>query len=127
MTLTLPALLAARVANMPGLNVSGVLQKALWALVDCRHEKLVCTCCAQPVDVRQRQAEALSLFYGEVMDRLEQLVHQGATAEGAARAVRQLGETHRCADRRPLPRPTRAERQTNNDRRWLNERNQQGA
>lgn len=120
MTITLPDLLAARVAEMPGLNVSGVLQKALWALIDCPHQDLVCQRCSQPVDSNQRQTEALRRFYGEVMDRLEQLVAQGATAEGAARAVRQLGETHRCADRRPLPRPTRAEREINRERRWAN-------
>lgn len=121
MTVTLPDALAAKVADLPGLNVSGVLQEALWAVVECRHSDLACRCCGRPVAVADLKAEALTAFYRDLMHRLGLLIQRGGTAEGAARIVGQLAETHHFPAPIPVSRPTRAERQINNDGRWLRE------
>jgi hypothetical protein len=109
----LPDVLAATVAErLPDLNVSAVLQRALAALLECRHDALSCAECATPVDRRELIDVELGRFYSDLMWELQTLVARCGTAEGAARIAKDLGGRYRVtlASRIPLPRPTHAER-----------------
>jgi hypothetical protein len=109
----LPDDLAAAVKQqLPDLNVSQALQGRLRDLLGCPHGRAVCSDCAAPVDVETLASARLERFYADVMDDLLALVIRGGTAEGAARAIKAIGERYRLvtARNRPLPRPTRAER-----------------
>ena len=103
---------AAREA-VPGLNISGVLQEALRDLLECSHETLACARCAAQVSRRSVVDTMLTRFYGEMQAAVGALVRRGGTAEGAARALRQVAVDWRLrlAMDTPPPRPTRAERQ----------------
>lgn len=98
--------------RMPRVNVSQVLQEGLRSLLGCRHERAVCAACAEPVDVHAHGAAALERFYLDLFDGLAELVQHGGTAEGACRVAKDIGTRHQIpvAGKRPLPRPTRAER-----------------
>lgn len=99
-------------ARMPGVNVSQVLQEGLRALLGCRHERAICAACAEPLDLHAHADAALERFYLDLFDGLAELVQRGGTAEGACRVAKDIGTRHQIgvASRRPLPRPTRAER-----------------
>lgn len=99
-------------AAVPGLNVSAVLAEALRGLLGCNHERLACARCAAPMSHEALVERALTGFYGDVQAALGPLVRQGATAEGAARRVREVAVSWRLrlAAEAPAPRPTRAER-----------------
>lgn len=98
--------------EMPGLNVSAVLQRALAALVECPHAELVCACCGARVQQRALVDVRLGAFYQDVIWRLHEPIARCATAEGAARVVRETARSWEVptVDRTPLPRPTRAQR-----------------
>jgi hypothetical protein len=96
------------------LNYSGAFQEALIALLGCHHDEVICKTCTAHVDVHRLVDEALSRFYGDLVDDLGELVARGGTAEGAARIIKEVAGRHRInVNHRPLPRPTRAERQAN--------------
>lgn len=99
-------------ARLPDLNVSAVLQDALRERLGCHHDRAVCAACALPVDVHAAGTVRLERFYCDVLDALVDLVAHGGTAEGAARVVKDVATRHQLpvAAKRPLPRPTRAER-----------------
>jgi hypothetical protein len=110
---TLPDELATLVrTELPGLNVSGVLQEALQRLVRCEHRELGCSCCGARVVRRELEGAILSGFFAEAMWRLQEPVSRCATAEGAARVLRDLAQAWEVPrwDHVPLPRPTKAER-----------------
>lgn len=110
---TLPDELAEIVRReMPGLNVSGVLQDALRERVDCDHRGLSCTCCGANVEHQALVDVALSRFYQEVMWQLREPVSRCATAEGAARVVQDIARSWQVSvvERTPLPRPTKSQR-----------------
>jgi len=110
---TLPDELAALVRDeMPGLNVSGVLQEALRARVSCDHRALGCACCGANVARTDVEHAILAGFFREAMWRLQDPVSKCATAEGAARVLVDLARAWEVPDweRVPLPRPTRAQR-----------------
>lgn len=110
---TLPDELAARVrAEMPGLNVSGVLQEALRDRIVCDHRELTCTCCGARVLRAELELTVLGAFYAEALWRLREPVARCATAEGAARVLADLARSWEVpeVDRTPLPRPTRSQR-----------------
>lgn len=114
MNVTLPDELAALVRReMPGLNVSAVLQRALSELVACPHDELVCACCGARVQQRALVDVRLGAFYQDVIWRLHEPIAQCATAEGAARVVQQTARSWEVptVDRTPLPRPTRSQRE----------------
>lgn len=98
--------------QMPGLNVSGVLQSALSSLVECDHRQLGCACCGARVERLALVDVALSRFYEEVMWQLRDPVGRCATAEGAARVVQEIAKSWEVTvvDRTPLPRPTKSQR-----------------
>lgn len=98
--------------EMPGLNVSGVLQDALSKLVDCDHAELGCTCCGAKVQRQALADVALSRFYQEIMWQLREPVSRCATAEGAARVVQTIARSWEvpAVDHTPVPRPTKSQR-----------------
>lgn len=111
---TLPDELAELVRReMPGLNVSAVLQRALSALVECPHAELVCSCCGARVQHRALTDARLSAFYAEVVWQLHGPIGRCETAEGAARVLRSVARSWEVPfiDRAPLPRPTRSQRE----------------
>jgi post-segregation antitoxin (ccd killing protein) len=111
--LSLPDELAREVAErLPGLNVSAVLQDALRARLRCDHRELACASCSEPIDRHALEDRAVDRFYADALWELDELVRRGGTAEGAARVVQRVAASH-GATRRPLPRPTRAERHRN--------------
>src|SRR5882724_9570216 len=113
MNVTLPDELAALVRrDMPGLNVSGVLQRALSELVERAHAELVCSCCGARVQQRALVDVRLGAFYQEVIWQLQEPVSRCATAEGAARVVQSTARSWEVptVDRTPLPRPTASQR-----------------
>lgn len=106
--------------ELPGLNLSEAFRAALGAqLLGCVHDDLECALCAAPVDRRDLIDRALVAFYDALRDRVDELVHRGdGTAEGAAMIMRRVAEDFgvSVAYARPLPRPTRRERQGAQDR-----------
>lgn len=100
-------------ATLPTVNVSGLLQEALRELMRCDHKQVACARCAAPIELADLVDGPLSQFYGEALWALGELVHDGGTAEGAAAVLKHVAQRHgvREADRRPLPRSTRANRQ----------------
>lgn len=99
---------------LPELNVSATLQEAIRALLACRHERAVCAACASPLDLFDIAARAVDSFYVDVSDRLEGLVRRSGTAEGAVRILAERAAAHEARSapqRRPLIRPSRAERE----------------
>ena len=113
MNVTLPDELAELVRReLPGLNVSGVLQRALAELVDCEHAELSCACCGARVQQRALVDARLSLFYAEIVWQLHAPIARCETAEGAARVVQSIARSWEVpsVDRTPLPRPTRSQR-----------------
>jgi hypothetical protein len=110
---TLPDELAELVRReMPGLNVSGLLQQALRELVECPHTELACACCGARIGRRVLVDVALGRFYQELVWQLQEPVGRCATAEGAARVVQSVARAWDIStvERTPLPRPTRAQR-----------------
>jgi len=107
-----PELLEQARALHPDLNVSGLLQDALRALVSCEHEDLVCARCGTSVRDAAVAERALSRFYVDAMT----LVHDHALAEGTVigltRRLRDLARSYqlRIANELPMPGLTRAER-----------------
>lgn len=98
--------------RLPGLNVSAVVQGALAAQLDCRHDQLVCSSCSTPIDHRDLIDHALGDFYADALWELGILMRAGGTAEGSARVLKDVGLRHRItrAAEMVLPRPTRAQR-----------------
>lgn len=112
-SVTIPDELAREVRHkLPGVNVSGLLQDALRAALECPHGRLVCATCSMPVDGRRVAQGLLDAFYRDVLDALERLLIDGGSVEGAARVTRTVGLRHQIplASIRPLPCLTRAER-----------------
>jgi hypothetical protein len=113
-------LLAKMRAELPGVNVSKVLQDGMRALIGCRHPGLVCAECAQALDLAAIVDEAKSAFYSQLRWELEDLVLNGGTAEGAARVAKGVAMAHQIsAAALPLPRPGRTQRRRQRDRAWL--------
>lgn len=99
--------------ELPDLNVSGVLQDALRALLDCDHRHLTCADCGGAVDPTTVAGTAMHELWRELLWAWEPLVDRHGTAVGAATvgkdvAVR-LGVPG--ADMMPLPRPSRSMRE----------------
>lgn len=94
-------------------NVSQLLQTAIRDVLGCRHDDLACARCAAPIDRHELVDAALSDFYQAAMWRLGDLVGECGTAEGAARVLKDVGQRWQisAADRVPVPRPTRRQRQ----------------
>jgi hypothetical protein len=99
--------------NLPDLNVSGVLQDALRALLDCDHDRLVCACCDSPVSSDEVATTAQDRLYRALLAAWEPLVDSHGTAVGAAtvakRVALEVGVP--AADSLPLPRPARSMRE----------------
>src|SRR5690349_2351962 len=93
--------------KLPDLNLSATLAAGVRELLECEHTDVICRACAAEVNVRADHVEpALSKFYADAMDRIEVLVHDGGTCEGAARVLKDAGVRHGIerAKNRPLPR-----------------------
>lgn len=100
-------------AELPGLNVSGVLRDALVALAGCEHRELVCACCGSTSSRRSIELTVLGRFYQEAVWALETPIRRCSTAEGAARVLCETARSWEVptVDHTPLPRPTRANRE----------------
>lgn len=98
-------------ADLPDLNVSAVLQRALRDLLECDHEQMVCAACGDDVDVVDIARESMGLLWGELVHAWQPLVDRGGTAEGAARIGKEVAVRMGAAgaERRSLPRPPRTE------------------
>lgn len=105
----LPDELDARLAALPELNVSAVVQRSLWDVVGCHHPAFECSTCRRALDRSELVDELVGRYYGDLLWELTPLVDAGATAEGAARIAKRVARDHgvRQADRLPLPRPAR--------------------
>jgi hypothetical protein len=113
MNVTMPDELAELVrTELPGLNVSAVLQRELAKLVRCPHDALACSCCGATVQQRALVDAQLSAFYQDVIWQLQTPVGRCETAEGAARVVQSVARAWEVSavDVTPLPRPTRSQR-----------------
>lgn len=95
--------------HLPDVNVSSVLQRALQALLECHHERLVCADCGAEVDEEAASNAALDVFWRELLWAWQPLVDKGGTAEGAARVAKAVAVEMGVpgAERRALPRPPR--------------------
>lgn len=95
--------------DLPDVNVSAVLQRALRGLLDCDHEQMACVDCGQVVEHSVSAGEALEAFWRELIYAWGPLVDRGGTAEGAARVGKEVAVALGVpgAERRPLPRPAR--------------------
>lgn len=100
-------------SDMPDLNVSAVLQKALRDLVECDHERMACADCGEDVDVVDIARESMGLLWAELVHAWQPLVDRGGTAEGAARVGKEVAVRMGAAgaERRALPRPPRHHRE----------------
>lgn len=88
-------LLAAVRAAGQDLNLSGALQDALRARLDCRHAAgWRCVECCEPVDPSSFVDQAEGRLFGDLRARLEPLVRRGGTAEGAARVMSDVFRRH---------------------------------
>lgn len=98
--------------QLPGLNVSGVLQESLRAKLTCAHRELECKLCGAALDHWRLVDEALGRFYADVLWEVGDLVRRsaGATAEGAVRVVKRVATDKGIteASHQPLPRASRA-------------------
>lgn len=99
-------------SQLPGLNVSALLQDALRARLDCDHHALACATCGTEISRREIVDAALSHFYGEIMWQLIGPVSRCATAEGAGRVVKSIAEGLgvTAVKTMPVPRATRSQR-----------------
>jgi hypothetical protein len=128
MTVTMTDDLYRRVrAELPGLNVSGALQEVLRAKLACDHADLACRACGGRLEAHALVLAGLARFYGDCLDALEDPVAHGATAEGAARVLKSVADRHHIEARRPLPRPTRAERNAVRDQHFVDEQQRRPA
>lgn len=97
--------------QLPGLNVSRVLQQALGELIECAHHELGCRVCGAVVERARIAEHVLAGFYRELVFQLHTPISRCATAEGAARVMRDVAAAHGVdVDRTPLPRATKAQR-----------------
>lgn len=97
-------------ADLPGLNVSRVVQAALTGLLSCEHDEWVCVECASHVDRVDHVRLEVRRFYADAMQRIEPLVWRCGTAEGAAGILHDAAQAWGF-NPGPRPRPTRAERE----------------
>ena len=105
--------------QLPDVNVSALLQDALRGLLECGHERLRCDCCGEMVDPEAVAGAALDAFYAELLWEWQALVDNRGTAVGAAQVAKRVAVEMNVpgADRRPLPRPPRANVLHHNERR----------
>jgi post-segregation antitoxin (ccd killing protein) len=108
---------AALRAQLPGINVSKLLQEAIRGVLGCRHEQLACRRCALPIDRHALLDERLGEFYRDLLWSLEPLVNRIGTAEGAARIAKDVALRFQVpgAEDLPLPRPSKANRERAKD------------
>jgi hypothetical protein len=100
----------ALIQERPELNYSRVFQEAVRTLAGCEHDRMSCRRCDQPVHIAALREEWLSRFFAELVERLEVLVDNAGTAQGAAMALREVGIRWRIPEARAYrpPRPGRA-------------------
>jgi hypothetical protein len=102
--------------KLPGLNVSGVLQEGLRAMLKCTHDELVCRRCGAGLNHWRLVDQAVGRFYADVMWEVGELVRRSpaATAEGAARVIKRVAADKNVSEvaHQPLPRRARVTRQT---------------
>ncbi|MFL6144524.1 MAG: hypothetical protein ACJ72N_22010 [Labedaea sp.] len=100
--------------QLPGLNVSALLQDALRARLACRHDELECARCGHRLDHAGLVDQAVGRFYADVVWEVGELVRRsaGATAEGAARVIKRVAADKGVSEvaHQPLPRPARPRR-----------------
>lgn len=99
--------------ELPDLNVSAVLQRALRELIECEHERYLCADCGEDVEPDDIAREAMGLLWAELVHAWQPLVDRGGTAEGAARVGKEVAVRMGAAgaERRALPRPPRHHRE----------------
>jgi hypothetical protein len=108
MSVWIPTELAETVREqLPEVNVSGTLQKALRGLLGCEHKTVVCADCAEPVQVAGLIDLALSAYFSQLMMELEDLMVADGTVEGACQVAKKVGIAHGIskAQNQPLRRP----------------------
>jgi hypothetical protein len=103
--------------QLPGVNVSRLVQETLAGRLACGHERVTCVRCTAAFDRSELDAVAVRAFWLEVSAAVEPIVWAVGTAEGAAAAAWGVAR----AQGLPVgtnPRPTRAEREAATERRW---------
>lgn len=115
LNLSVPAELLATVrAQAPGLNLSALMTSALEAHASCSHHaSATCDLCGARLSVTALGDERLRAMWADVWwDVFAVGVDQGWSAEGVARAARDVASRHRVpgAAGAALPRPSRAAR-----------------
>lgn len=114
--------------DLPDINVSGLLQKAIEGTLDCWHDQLECARCHAQVDHQYLLSLGVTRFYNDARHAIGELATRGGgTAEGAQRVLQDVaklwhghGLVHWDAAHAPLNRPSRSVREA------IWERRQQG-
>jgi hypothetical protein len=126
---TVPDELMERVGVLRGVVFSKVLQDGLRALLSCDHDQLECSRCGQLVTRAQVGADSVERFFRSAMWEIGDLVEtEVGTAEGAARILKRVGIEHgvKVAEQIPLPRPSRAVRESHRPITSPNQRSKTG-
>lgn len=107
--------------ELPGLNLSALVQRALVAKLDCTHQAMVCRDCSSTIDRHELRDEWLGVLFVDIMRELNRLAVNIGTAEGAARVVLELGRQRQitAAKGYPLERPSRSRRKAKADNDWV--------
>jgi hypothetical protein len=107
--------------QLPGVNVSRLLQEQLRGRLECAHERLTCGRCTAELERTELVRAPLAAFWWEIAAAVEPIVFLVGTAEGAAAAAWTVARAHGIAAG-PNPRPTRSERERAAERRWQEDR-----
>lgn len=120
--LYLPDELAAAVRDqLPGVNLSALLQEQLRARLACSHELVACVRCTAQIEASELARGPLWAFWREIAAAVEPIVFRVGTATGTAAAAWGVARAHGIPVG-PNPRPTRSERETAADRAWEQDR-----
>lgn len=99
LNISIPDALQERIrSELPDTNVSAIFREAITALLDeCPHDTWACARCGHVIDRARAELAGADAFARELYVELERLVDQGATAQGAAMAMRSLARDHGLA------------------------------
>jgi hypothetical protein len=98
-------------SRVPRLNLSAIVQGALAATLECDHDELACATCSAGVERSGIADEAMGRLYDLALGKLERLMNDGGTVEGAIRLLAEAGRgLNVTAAQRAVPRLSKARR-----------------